>query len=317
MNEIKKIISIISPCYNESTGIYECHNEIKKIFSKELIDYGYEHIFCDNSSKDDSKKILREISKKDKNVKVIFNASNFGSQKSIWNSLKYTSGDAVVLFFPVDLQDPPELIIKFVRNWENGYDFVYGTRDKRQELFVMRFARKVFYKLINIGSNNKIPMNISDYQLIDKRLLKEILGIEDKTPFIRTIPFFKTDNHKGISYEWKKRRVGKSKTFFSTAFDTAINGFFTVTNAPFRLILIIGMFLSMIAIFLAFYNFIYLFFYRPDISRGIPLLIVSLFFFSGVQLFVLGFLGEYLSSINTQLRNKDKVYVKETINFDD
>ena len=124
MNEIKKIISIISPCYNESKGIYECYNEIKKIFSKELINYNYEHIFCDNSSKDDSIKILREIAKKDKNVKVIINANNFGSQKSIWNSLNYTSGDAVVLFLPVDLQDPPELIIKFVRNWENVYDFV-------------------------------------------------------------------------------------------------------------------------------------------------------------------------------------------------
>ncbi|MAR60516.1 MAG: glycosyltransferase [Gammaproteobacteria bacterium] len=313
----KKLISIISPCYNEGVAIYDCYEAIKKIFSEKLIDYSYEHIFCDNSSKDNSSKILRELAEKDKRVKIIFNGNNFGSQKSIWNSLKYTSGDAVIMFLPIDLQDPPELIIDFVKNWEKGFDFVYGTRDSRQESLTMRTTRKLFYKLINLGSSNKIPMNISDYQLVDKKIIKEMLDINDLTPFIRTIPFFKTDNHKKLSYEWKRRKIGKSKTLFGTLFDTAMNGLVSVTNAPFRLILVSGFILSVLSIFYAFYNFIYLFFFRPDIERGIPLLIVALFFFSGVQLLVMGFLGEYLSSIHNQVRNKDKVYVKETINFDD
>ena len=316
MNKTRKKISIISPCYNESHGIYKCHSAIKDLFSNKLNSYTYEHIFCDNSSSDDSKEILRKIAKEDKNAKIVFNASNYGSQKSIFNTLKYASGDAVILFLPIDLQDPPHLIDDFIKKWESGYDFVYGTRDKRSEFFIMKFIRKLFYSIIFFSSSGKVPKNISDFQLVDKKILKEMLNIDDKNPFIRTLAFLKTDNHIGISYEWRKRKHGKSKEFFRAITDIGINGFISVTNAPFRIVLYSGFLVSIFSILFAIFNIIQLYFFRPDVPRGIPIIIVSIFFLSGIQLLVLGYIGEYISSINNQVRNKNDVNVRETLNFE-
>ena len=316
MSKTIKKISIISPCYNESHGIYKCHSAVKDLFSNKLSSYKYEHIFCDNSSSDDSKEILRKIANEDKNVKIIFNASNYGSQKSIFNSLKYASGDAIILFLPIDLQDPPHLIDEFIKKWESGYDLVYGTRDIRKEFFLMRLIRKLFYNIIFFSSSGKVPKNISDFQLVDKKILKEMLNIDDKNPFIRTLAFLKTDNHIGISYEWGKREYGKSKEFFRALMDIGINGFISVTNAPFRIVLYTGILVSIFSILFAIFNVVQLLFFRPDVPRGIPTIIVSIFFLSGIQLLVLGYIGEYISSINNQVRNKNDVNVRETLNFE-
>ena len=316
MSKTIKKISIISPCYNESHGIYKCHSAVKDLFSNKLSSYEYEHIFSDNNSSDGSKEILRKIANEDNNAKIIFNTSNYGSQKSIFNSLKYASGDAVILFLPIDLQDPPHLIGEFIKKWESGYDLVYGTRDKRNEFFIMKLIRKLFYNIIFISSNRRVPKNISDFQLVDKKILKEMLNIDDKNPFVRTLAFFKTDNHIRISYEWETRKYGKSKEVLRALMDIGINGFISVTDAPFRIILYSGVLVSLFSIVYAFINVFLLFFFRPDIPRGIPTIIVSLFFFSGIQLLVLGFIGEYISSINNQVRNKKDVIVSETLNFE-
>ena len=316
MSETIKKISIISPCLNESQSLYKCHSAVKDLFSNELSSYKYEHIFSDNNSSDGSKEILRKIANEDKNAKIIFNTSNYGSQKSIFNSLKYASGDAVILFLPIDLQDPPHLIGEFIKKWESGYDLVYGTRDKRNEFFIMKLIRKLFYNIIFISSNRRVPKNISDFQLVDKKILKEMLNIDDKNPFIRTLAFLKTDNHIRISYEWKARKYGKSKEFFRALMDIGMNGFISVTNAPFRIVLYSGILVSIFSILYAIINIVNLFFFRPDIPRGIPTIIVSIFFLSGIQLLVLGFIGEYITSINNQVRSKNEVIVRETLNFE-
>ena len=310
----KKKISIITPCYNEGNLLIDCCESIKKLFSNDLKDYNYEHIICDNSSKDTSQEILEKIANEDSNVKVIFNKNNYGSQRSIYNSLKFATGDAIVLYFPVDLQEPVNLIIDFVKNWEKGYDIVYGYIKKRNESLIMKSVRKFFYFLLNFSSNKNIPKNVSNYQLVDKSILKEMLNIDDKTPFVRVLSFSISDNHFGIGYEWQKRKSGKSKEFFNNLIGTAINGLISV-GSPFRLILYVGLFISITAILVSIYSFIHLLFFRPNIDKGIPMLIVSLYFFSGVQLFVLGCIGEYLASINNQVRFKDKVVIKKTINF--
>ena len=137
-----KKISIISPCFNEKENLIDLTNSVKKIF-KNLDKYEYEHIIADNNSKNETKKILRNLASQDKKIKVLFNAKNFGSQMSTFNAIKYASGDAVFLFLPSDMQDPPELIPEFLSKWEEGFDVVYGTRDKRQENFIMRNIRFV------------------------------------------------------------------------------------------------------------------------------------------------------------------------------
>ncbi len=310
-----KKISIISPCLNERENLIDLTKSVKNIFEK-LNYYDYEHIIADNNSEIETKKILRNLAIKDKKIKILFNSKNFGSQMSTFNAIKYSSGDAVFLFLPSDMQDPPSLIPKFIEKWESGYDVVYGTRDKRQENFVLKNIRFIYYKIINKISLNSIPLNISDFQLVDKKILKEIIKINDNSPFIRSLPISFTDNVFRISYEFKKRKSGKSKEVFKALINTGIKGMIFASSAPFRLLIFFGFIISAISILYGMFSFVNHLFFITDVEKGIPLLLVSFFIFFGVNLFFLGFIGEYITNIYNMILNKDRVLVSEKINFD-
>jgi glycosyltransferase involved in cell wall biosynthesis len=142
MSDAVKKISIITPCFNEEASVEECVQTVGRLFAKELPTYELEHIFCDNCSTDRTVEILRELAKANRSVKIIVNSRNFGILKNTYNGVLAATGDAVLLFLPVDLQDPPELIPEFVKHWENGYEIVFGLRAEREEGFVIRSARK-------------------------------------------------------------------------------------------------------------------------------------------------------------------------------
>ena len=233
-----KKISIITPCYNEEEGLIICTKKINELFSNELKEYDYEHIICDNNSNEKTIAILRKISSENKNTKIIFNAKNYGSVKSTFNGIKNSTGDAVLLFFPVDMQDPPEKIPELVKKWENGFDFVVGCRNQRQEFIVMKTVRKLFYALLNKFSKNKIPLNVSDFQLVDRKIINKFILLKDNFPFTRTLAFEYSDNFDTVSYTWQKRIFGKSKEPLKDYINTAMNGLISVSDTPFRLILI-------------------------------------------------------------------------------
>jgi len=310
-----KKISIITPCYNEEDGLYECVNSIKKLFKNELKNYDYEHIICDNNSNEKTISIIREISQNNKKVKVILNAKNYGSVKSTFNGIKNSSGDSVLLFFPVDLQDPPELIPELINKWNSGYDFVVGCRDKREEFFLMKSVRKFFYIVLKKFSRNKIPLNVSDFQLVDRKIVNQMIKLKDVHPFIRTLAFEYSDNFTTILYKWKKRNIGKSKEPFKDLVNSAMNGLISVSDAPFRLTILLGFVTSFLSISYGIFALIYNFFFGTDLEKGMPTLLVSILIFSGVQLLVLGFLGEYISSIHKQIKKDIDVNEKEKINF--
>ena len=144
-----KIISIVSPCFNEEANVEKCYKVVKSIFENELPDYHLEHIFVDNASTDQTLEILRQIATKDVSVKVIANARNFGVDRSTFNGLRYATGDAIIGMLPVDLQDPPDLIPEFIKHWENGIEVVAGARSDREESLAMRSIRKLFYRIVN------------------------------------------------------------------------------------------------------------------------------------------------------------------------
>src|SRR5688572_3268918 len=159
-----KTISIVTPCFNEEESVRECYETIKRVMDTELPGYAREHIFCDNASTDRTVEILREIAAADPSVKVIVNARNFGILRNNYNGVLAATGDAVVLFMPVDLQDPPELIPTFVKHWEAGAEIVYGIRARREEPFVMRNIRMAYYQLLSRISYVDYPPNVGDYQ---------------------------------------------------------------------------------------------------------------------------------------------------------
>jgi glycosyltransferase involved in cell wall biosynthesis len=310
-----KKISIITPCYNEEDNVEICAAELKKIMSEKLSEYEYEHIFADNASTDLTLDKLRMIAANDRNVKVISNSRNVGPFRNMWNAMKSATGDAVIPLLPADLQDPVEVIPIFVRNWEKGDLIVYGVRTNREEFLLMRIFRKSYYYLIKKFAYASIPMNSGEFLLADKRVIESVLSVDDQYPYIRGLIAQTSAKSSSISYKWVKRKNGKSKNSFIDLFDQAINGFVSTSKIPARIALLIGMIFSLVGIGLAVISTLLFVFSDNQTSAGIPTIIISIFLFSGTQLFFLGILGEYILSIHGQVRKTPPMFELERLNF--
>lgn len=311
-----KKISIISPCFNEEENVRACHEAVRALFEGgELAGYEREHIFSDNCSEDRTPAILREIASEDPCVKVILNARNFGPFRSNFNALRYATGDAVLVFLPVDLQDPPELIPQFVRHWEQGIDVVAGARANREESLSLRICRGIFYRIVNGLSDFEIPMNVGEFQLIDRKVWEVVVAHNNQYPYIRGIIASCGFNRLIVPYTWKARRRGISKNNLMRLIDQALNGIFSFTNAPMRLCTFAGFGLAILCIAYALMG-VLSYFILPDYApRGTMTIIIALFFFSGVQLAFIGMLGEYVTAIHAQVRHGPMVVEREKINF--
>ncbi len=310
-------ISVCTPCFNERDNVRRCYETIRKIFEDSMPDVEREHIFADNGSDDGTVDILREIAANDPCVKVILNMRNFGIIRSSMNGILSATGDAVFMFMPADLQDPPELMPQFVKLWREGYEVVYGVREIREEPTVMRVIRETYYKMLRMLSSVQLPMNLSDYQLLDKRIIEAMRRFEDAYPFVRAMPFQCTSRTIAVPYRWRAREAGVSKNRLIHLIDQGLNGFIATTHVPIRLALFSGVLISACSILYAIINVISsLLAPEPEVGAGIRTLIAGMFLFNGIILFFLGVLGEYVLSIHQQVRRPPRVVERERINFD-
>jgi glycosyltransferase involved in cell wall biosynthesis len=312
----KKLLSVVTPCYNEEASIVHCYETVRDILANELPEYDYEHIIADNASTDMTLDLLRDIAGRDPRVKVIANARNFGPMRSHFNALLAASGDVVVVFIPADLQDPPELIPQFVRLWEHGHDVVYGIRAVREEGVAMRWLRSMFYRLVTLSNNFHIPPDVGDFQVIDKKVLQALRQFGDQYPYLRGMIFYCGFPSIGVPYTWKRRERGISNNRLSSLIDQGLNGWLTFSNFPLRLAMIAGVGMASLS---GLYGLIilakYLISSQPPAEPGITTIILALLMFSGIQLFILGLIGEYVGSINTHTRRHPRVVERERINF--
>jgi glycosyltransferase involved in cell wall biosynthesis len=313
---IMKKISVITPCFNEESSIIKCIEEVREVFETLLPNYELEHIICDNCSSDRTIELLKKEASKDRRIKVIINSRNFGILKNTYNGVLNATGDAAILFMPVDLQDPPELIPQFVEKWENGYEIVYGMRTTRDEGFFIRNARKIYYRLLSKLTYVTYPPDTGDFQLVDRVVLNAMKQIDDAQPFMRLMTFDCGFSTFGIPYHWRKRQHGVSRNNLIHMLAQGMNGIVSFSGAPLRLSLLIGMTLSSLSIIYAFIVGVMAFIGRVPAAHGITTLIVALFFFGGVQLFFIGILGEYILAIYNQVRRKPLVIERERVNFD-
>jgi glycosyltransferase involved in cell wall biosynthesis len=311
-----KKISIISPCYNEEENVRACHEAVRALFAGPLAGYEREHIFADNASADATPTKLREIAAEDPSVKVILNSRNFGPFRSMFNALRYATGDAIVVFLAVDLQDPPEMIVEFVRLWEAGFEVVAGARANREESFALRLCRGVFYRIVNRLSEFEIPINVGEFQLIDRKVWQAVIRHDDHYPYVRGIIASVGFRRVIVPYAWKTRRRGLSKNNLPRLVDQAMNGIFAFTNVPLRLCTLAGFALAALCILYALAS-VGVYFVIPSLApRGVTTIIVSLFFLSGMQLAFIGILGEYVTSIHSQVRRGPTVVERDRINID-
>lgn len=310
-----KTISIVTPCFNEEASIRECYETIKRLMDTQLPGYAREHIFCDNCSTDRTVEILREIAAEDASVKVIVNARNFGILRNNYNGVLAATGDAVVLFMPVDMQDPPELIPEFVKHWEGGCEIVYGIRAEREEPFLLRNARKAYYQVLSRLSYVAYPPNVGDFQLVDRRVVDSMKRIDDAQPFMRMMPFEVGFKSIGVAYTWRARKHGVSRNAFLNMVDQGLNGLISFSNAPVRVALWTGVAISMLSLLYSIGVFFATLFGWTKAEAGIPTVILAVFFFGGIQLLFIGVIGEYVLAIFNQVRRRPIVFERERINF--
>ncbi len=313
---MRRTISIVTPCFNEETGILECYQTIKSIFETELQDYNREHIFCDNASTDRTVEILKDIAANDRSVKIIVNARNFGILRNTYNGVLSTTGDAIILFMPADLQDPPELIPIFVRHWESGYEIVYGIRARREEPFLRMLARKLYYRLISRISYVDYPVDVGDFQLVDHKVLDAMKLFEDAQPFMRMMPFECGFRSIGVPYTWRARKHGFSQNRMSQLIDQGLSGIISFSTAPLRIALFFGFIIALLSFLYAFAVLILRLSGFDTGQHGIPTIVIAIFFFAGVQLLFLGLVGEYIVAIFNQVRHRPIVVERERVNFE-
>lgn len=311
-----KLISVVTPCFNEEKNIYSCYERVKKVFDSYKGKYSYEHIICDNSSTDKTFKILKEIASKDKNIKLIRNSRNFGVLKNNFNGVLSSSGDAVILMIPADLQDPPELIPEFIENWENGYEIVYGLRKKREELLILVILRKLYYRFLSLIANIKYPPDAGDFQLADKKVIDAIKKSYIADPFMRMSTFDTGFKSIGIPYTWKRREFGKSNNNFFHMLIQGLDGITSFSNLPIRLTIFMGFLIAFASFLYVLILFNLVFFgIVPRGDQGTLTLIGGLFLLSGVQIFSIGIVGEYVVRVLNQVRARPHVIERERINF--
>ena len=310
-----KKISILTPCYNEEGNVEELYKQVKAQFEALKDKYTYEHIFIDNASQDKTVEILKGIAAKDKNVKIIVNASNFGHIRSPFHGLKQCYGDAVMLMV-ADLQDLPELIPEFLTKWEEGHKVVVGVKNKSKENPIMYGIRKLFYTMVRKMSETPMIDNFTGFGLYDKAFVDVLRATDDPYPYMRGFVAEFGGDIATVYYTQPKREHGKTSNNFYKLYDMAMLGFVNHSKVPLRLAVFIGFAIAALSLAVALFYFIYKLCYWDSFQVGNAPLVIGLFFFSAVQLIFIGILGEYIGAIHTPVRKRPLVIEKERINFE-
>lgn len=312
-NANEKKISIYVPCYNEVGNVKPMADTLIEMMEK--LPYDFEIIFADNCSSDGTKEILRSLSAQDKRIKVLMNSRNYGTGgRSSRNALRYVSGDALISI-ACDFQEPPELIPKFIKYWEQGYKVVCGQKIGSKEGKIKYTCRSFFYKLIKGLSETPQYEHISGITLQDKEVLKEYM----KADYDISFRFALADmgyEVKLIQYEQRARRSGKSSYNVWRYLTFAINSMISTSVAPLRLMTVTGFIMSVLSFMI---GLIYLVLKLAVWSRyqaGMAPVLIGMFFLGSVQLFFLGIIGEYIGVILRKVTRQPDVILSEIINID-
>lgn len=309
-----KTISIMVPTYNEEENVVLMYEALKKIFLEKLTKYRYEILFIDNKSKDNTRKLIREICRKDKNVKAIFNAQNFGQFNSPYFGLISTTGDCTISV-AADFQDPVEMIPIFVKYWEEGYKIVIGIKAKSKESKIMYALRSLYYKIIKKFSDVEQIEHFTGFGLYDKNFIEVLRNLEDPDPYLRGIVAELGFERKELPFVQPKRERGKSSNNWYRLYDAAMLGITSYTKVGLRLATILGFMISFFSILVALIYLVMKLCMWNSFQAGIAPLIIGVFLLGGIQIFFIGFLGEYILKINQRVMRRPLVVIEEKLNF--
>jgi polyisoprenyl-phosphate glycosyltransferase len=301
-------ISIVIPVYNEA----KCLNDLaSRLFNlgKE-VDDNFEYIFVNDGSSDESGEILRTLEKTKPNVKYISFSRNFGHEAATTAGIDYAGGDAIVII-DADLQDPPELIPELIKKWKEGYQIVYAQRKNRKgEKNLTKFTSWFFYRVFRKISHINIPVDTGDFRLIDRSVANQLLMCRERNRFIRGLVSWTGFKQTPVFYDRDERFAGESKYNLMKRALLAMDAFLGFSSAPLRIVLLFGIIVCFFSIVMLFVILIQKVFLGIPV-KGYALLTSAIFFLSGVQLFVMGLIGEYVGRIYTHSQNRPLYIISE------
>jgi len=310
-------LSIIVPCFNEQDVILETYNEINDVLNSN--NFNIEIIFIDDGSVDDTFFILHEISEKDARVKILSFSRNFGHQAAVTAGLNHSTGD-VVSIIDADLQDPPDVIISMIEEWEKGAKVVYGVRKNRKESIYKKVSYYVFYRLYSAFSDISVALDSGDFCLIDREVVDKINSLPEKNRFVRGLRSWVGYNQVPVYYNRQERQAGKPKYTFSKLLNLAMDGVFNFSSKPLVAVFYAGIITSLLSLFLAIFYLIYRIFnlefmgsYSSE-SQGFTTLVILILLIGGLQILTVGIIGQYISRIYQEVKSRPSYVIKKIIN---
>lgn len=313
-NTKTKRVSIVTPCYNEEDNIEELHRRIAAVMA--LQPYDYEHICIDNSSTDGTVAKIKALAAHDPRLKLIVNVRNFGHIRSPYYAMLQTTGDACVVIAS-DLQDPPEIIAEFIKQWELGYKSVLAVKPESEESRLMFGLRKAYYRLIARISEVPLVNNATGAGLFDREVINILRTIQDPYPYFRGLLCEIGFPIALVPFKQPRRQRGVTKNNFYTLYDIAMLGITNHSKIPLRLMAMSGFLLAFLSLMVAAFFLVAKLVYWDSFQLGMAPILIGIFFFGAMQAFFIGVLGEYIGSIHTQVRNMPLVVEKERVNFTD
>ena len=309
------LLSILTPCYNEEGGIAACYEAVRAVMDGQLADYDYEHVFIDNCSQDRTVEILRDIAARDRRVKVIVNARNFGPSRSSFHGTLETRGDATIPVF-ADLQTPPSLIPEMVRLWREGAKMVIAVKRGSKEGVALRAGRALYYSLIKKLSKVEQVPNFVGYGLYDRCVIDVLRGLNEPEPYFRGLVMEIGFKRAMIEYDQPARRTGKSSYNLFSLADYALIGLSSYSRAPLRLMTFLGFGAAMLSFMAGLVYLVIKLLFWYSLPVGVAPVLIAIFFLSSIQLFALGVVGEYIGLLLNYSRKFPLVIEGERINFD-
>ncbi|KOF57857.1 glycosyltransferase [Clostridium sp. DMHC 10] len=306
--------SIVVPVYNEELVIGETYKRLKKVMdsTKEA----YEIIFVNDGSKDGTVEIAKTICSMDKNIKLLSFSRNFGHQLAISAGMDYSSGNAVVVI-DADLQDPPEVILKMIEKWKEGYDVVYGKRAKREgETFFKKFTAKAFYRTLKSMTDIDIPVDTGDFRLIDRKVCDKLKSIPEHNRYVRGLVSWIGYKQTGVQFVRHERFAGETKYPLKKMLKFASDGIASFSYKPLKFPLYIGGVVSAISFLYFIFELLKDVFTSNSVS-GLSLAISMIFFLIGIIFVVLGVMGEYISRMSDEAKGRPLYIIGEKEGFKD
>ena len=315
MSARKIKLSVVVPCFNEEAVLELTHGRLLESLGADA-SFDLEIVYVNDGSRDRTEEMLFDLADRDARVKVVSFTRNFGHQPAVSAGLRYASGDAVAVI-DADLQDPPEVILRLMEKWREGYDVVNAVRESRKEGIAKRFAYALFYRVYRWLASIDVPLDSGDFALMDRRVVEVMNALPEKNRFVRGLRSWSGFRQTGVAYERQSRAAGETKYSFRKLVGLAFDGIVNFSTAPLSLIFGMGVATAFLALLAAAAYLAWrivdlpILGYTPGQAPGFTTLILVILFFSGVQLISIGILGEYLGRIYQETKMRPTYVVKE------